>query len=161
MKQQIVTETVRGLDDFYFTIQDYALDGGKRVIAQANEHLHQRHNVGVVPEDCLSSIVQAKYRSMIMESVSWIRLPAEGATEISFSRDNIVVSGKVIIEPKKVHVELSFAGKIYSKDSILLALTPRIYTKDPFIGSPANSEGEECAKVIFLKLYYEALFRKD
>ena len=51
MKQQIVTETVRGLDDFYFTIQDYALDGGKRVIAQANEHLHQRHNVGVVPEE--------------------------------------------------------------------------------------------------------------
>ena len=161
MKNVMETEALQALDDFSFSIQDYACDGGKDVMKKAKEHLRQRLGNDPVPEEYLSAIVRAKYRSMIMGSVSWICLPADGRTEISFWKDNMAVSGKVRIDPKRVHVELPMAGKTYAKDSILLAMTPRIYTEAPFIGSPANKDGEECAKVLFLKLYYETLFRKD
>lgn len=161
MKNLMETDALQALDDFSFSIQDYACDGGKDVMKKAREHLRQRLGDILVPEEYVSAIVRAKYLSMIMGSVSWICLPAGGRTEISFSKDNIAVTGKVRIDPKRVHVELSMAGNTYSKDSILLAMTPRIYTEAPFVGSPANKDGEECAKALFLKLYYETLFRKD
>ena len=161
MKQQIVTETVQALDSFYFSIQEYACDGGKDVTMRAKEYLSQRFGDSPFLEKCLSTIIRVKYQAMIMASVCWLKLPSECLSEISFSRLEKTVSGKAQIEPKRVYVELPIAGKTYSKESILLTLTPRIYTEAPFIGSPPNSDGEECAKMLFLKLYYETIFLRD
>ena len=161
MRQQIVTETVQALDNFFFSIQEYACDGGMEVTMRAKEYLNQRFGDGPFQEKCLTAIIRAKYQAMIMESVRWLKLPSESLSDISFSRLEKTVSGKARIEPKRVYVELPTELKTYSKENILLSLTPRIYTEAPFMGSPPNSDGAECAKILFLKLYYETLFRQD
>lgn len=155
MENTIESQTIEALDDYLFTIDEYILLF-PTTISKAIEHIHNKSRIdnAEIPMWLVEEILRTRFRSMLSSKTEWKTIPEYNGSVISCCLDGVLFQGKAIIEPKIVCVTLD--SNNMSKKSILHEWAPYIYTKEPFIGSPAASLGIDCAKDLFLDLCGEA-----
>lgn len=142
-------ELLEVLDGFPLTIEGYYQHQAEimRSVIDRYNTIHG-HQVDQSTERLLYALLKEKCRALLEARTEWITIPVEAESGISCRIDGIVFTGTAIIEPKRIVVYLT-EGRI-QKTCLLYDFAPCIFTKEPFIGSPANQFGQNRAKILFL-----------
>lgn len=155
----MLSELVNAFNGFAISLDEYLNDGGESLLHKAEEYLAVR--VPEIPPEArcvfLLQAIRRRCLSILSDKTKWIESPRGHRSELECAIEGQTVTGSAVIEPKKIAVSMNRDGIACSKECRLLDWAPRLFTMDPFIGSPANEEGERCAKELFLMLILERL----
>lgn len=154
-------DILAALDDFSFSIPEYARDEGIQVKRLAKEHVSLKLARDDIPADYVSMIIQARYNAMLEDSVHWIKRPVRDFSQVMFETDGRLVTGSVNIEPKHIGVELLLGDHSIHKETVLQDWSPRIYTEKPIVGSKGNADGRACARRMILALYFSSRYKAN
>ena len=154
MDNSTISIALKALDGFPFSAQDIIQYGVSGIIRNAKNHIAAQ-----APEVIHSELEQVLPRLILSRCVSefsaqgeWERFPVGARPLIQFRILGITLSGKAVITPKRIHVDLWTNNGTLSRESVLHDLSPSIYTDAPFEGSPANRDGEIRAARLFMEL---------
>ena len=152
---------IAAMDDFPFSLEDWFRDGGLKVSKEAAAHVLGKDPLlqETPVEGILEHLLSARCRSEMESSVRWVKDPSPSDPTLGFDAGDKRIEGRCRIEPKRVRVTLVRGGKQRCRETVILDWAPRIYTLEPFMGSPANGDGLDAARRLLLILYYETLYR--
>ena len=161
MKEEEKIHALTILEDFDFTIKEYASDNGFTLVEKAVAlYSADSNNPEVCPDmqNFIARQIERKYNLKIstntfltVDAVSGnIRCIVEGQR----------VNGKMKFSPKQITVYLANEGTTKSQKSVILPLSSMRYTDAPFLGSDINERGIQCAKELLLKLYYQQRYSR-
>lgn len=158
MRTNMITQVIQALDSFPMTAEEY-INHQHEVTMRAIAHYCQMCGLhdGAATDGIIAELLKAKYRALLAAEAQWIALPVDAHSLISCRINDTLISGTVLIDPKRINVSLDDGA---SKECILLDLAPCIFTEEPFMGSSANEYGRSCAKDLFLDICAEALLQK-
>lgn len=161
MDTSIASRVIAAMDDFPFSLEDWVRDC-TLVSREAATHVLSREPG--LEEDSVEGILEhllpARCRSEMESTVRWVKDPSPSDPTLGFDAGDKRIEGRCRIEPKRVRVTLVRGGRRHCRETVILDWAPRIYTLEPFIGSPANGDGLDAARRLLLILYYETLYRK-
>lgn len=161
MKEEEIIHALTILEDFDFTIKEYAADNGFTLVEKAVAlYSAESNNTEVCPDmqNFIARHIERKYNLKIstntylkVDSVSGnIRCIVEGQG----------VNGKMKFSPKQITVYLDHEGSSKCQKSVILPLSSMRYTVGPFPGSDINEKGIQCAKELLLRLYYQQRYSR-
>lgn len=158
MEKTIITELVQAFGAFPFTLEEYSKDDGRTVSREAMSFLVERlpEVSGDVIHSFLHQAIRGRCLSLLTTNAEWKACPSEYCSSLKCTVWGKEISGHSIIEPKRIHVEMSNGNQTLTKDSSLHEWAPRIFTTEPYVGSPANEEGRRVAMEMFLLLFLES-----
>ena len=158
MENRIITSLSSSFDEFTFTLEEYTKDDGRTVRRDAEEYLAGR--LHGIPSELIKIFLYPAIRrrclSLLTSEAEWKNCPSEHCSALKCTIGGMEVCGQSVIEPKKIHVKLVIGNRILTKNSLLHEWAPRIFTDEPYIGSPANEEGKRVARDLFLLLFLES-----
>ena len=150
------------LEKFDFPIEEYATDNGLSVIEEAIALYSSKTNNSAICPDMQNFIarqIERKYNLKISNNTSLMVDPHNG--NIRCFVDGQSINGKVKYTPKEITVYLTHEGVSKSQKSIILPFSSMRYTDEPFLGSDINEKGLQCAKELFLRLYYQQRYSRS
>lgn len=154
-----ISELLKAFEGYDFRLEDYTKDGGKTVMGEAEEYLGM-----MLPEvsaetvrQFLSFAVRQRCLELLLDKMEWSGPPPGYRSAVECTLDKRRLKGSVTIEPKKIHVEIPTGEGVATKECILLDWAPKLFTEDPFVGSPACREGRRKARELFASLCLECL----
>lgn len=158
MGNELSTHTIQALESFVFSPEDYYLHFADTT-RHAMDHVMKEtgYDQGALPVSLISDILRARLISMLSAKAEWVLIPVHSESIISCKLDGTLFCGNARIEPKRIRVSL--CDDAISKECIIHQWAPDLFTEEPFPGSNASSEGEECAKELFLEICGEALLK--
>lgn len=152
-----LTDLLWAFDSFPLSLEEYSKDGGKTVLQKADKYISELLPE-VPPEERERFLLPAIRRaclSLLYARAEWKQEPGGHSAKIQCTIDDTILEGKAVIEPKRVLVKMKDKEKTLSKACMLLDWAPRLFTEEPFTGSPANEEGQKLARELFLLLYLD------
>lgn len=154
MNEKLKTVAVY-MSDFDFDIDDY-FKATDEVMERAITHFAERSGISPCSPytPTVEKYVNSLFEGKIAQAVSWAHIgPLNSGDVISFTIGAYEVEGIVDIAPKSVAVTMKKPCSGLRGGFQLSSLAPRIYTDEPFLGSPANEAGIVCAKSTLLDIY--------
>ena len=99
MKDQPVTNIIRSLDSFTFSVKDYLSDSGTSVNRQALAYIANRLGTdAVIQIDVLvSRILKEKCLDMMMQHTEWLCVPHNSRSQVACIIEGVLFSGTAII----------------------------------------------------------------
>lgn len=151
-----LSEIVRIMSDFDFTVEEYLADS-REVVTRAEKTYAGAKGTTMKDgvRNAIGRYVECRFKDKLQALIEWQPSadPLYSGNQISFHLKDIVVSGKISIMPKNVNVTMLSPFPGVSGGVQLWSAAPQIFTEDPFPGSPANEMGAEDARNILVKLY--------
>lgn len=156
MKEEEIIHALTILEDFDFTIKEYAGDNGlslvEKAVALCSADSSNSKNCPDI-QNFIARQIERKYNQKISNNTPLMIDSING--NIRCLVDGQIVNGKMKFGPKRIKVYLASNGISKSQEAIILPLSSMRYTEDPFRGSVINENGIQCAKELLLKLYYQ------
>lgn len=159
MDEHILTDIIAALDGFSLSPSEYVPDDGITLTRKAVEHV-----IAALPflegkpiDMTVSLLVKARCHAIMVQGVSWERLPGGGDSPIACTIGGRAFSGRASIRPKTVRVETQSGTGKSSSTCTIHKWSPEVFTQGPFVGSPPNEDGTECAKELFIELCYKKM----
>lgn len=154
-----ISELLKAFEGYDFRLEDYTRDSGETVMKEAGKYLGMM--LPDVPDETvrrfLSFAIRQRCLELLLEKMEWSGPPQGHRSAMECTLDNRRLKGSVTIEPKKIHAEIPTGEGVAAKDCFLLDWAPKLFTEDPFIGSPACREGMRRARELFASLCLEYL----
>lgn len=158
MGNELNTQTIQALESFVFSPDDYYLHFADTTRGAMNHVMKETgYDREELPIGLISEILRARLITTLSTKTEWVSIPVFPESVISCKMDGTFFCGNAHIEPKRVRVSL--CDEAISKECIIHQWAPDLFTEEPFPGSNASSEGEECAKELFLEICGEALLK--
>ena len=97
-----------------------------------------------------------RYEEMRRNAIQWQRpLPVLfSGDEISFNFQGTSVSGAVLVSPKAIGLTMHEPFKGLHDEAHIQASVALLFTHEPEDGSPANTEGIDCARRMLERLFF-------
>lgn len=149
------------MEDFDFSIEEYAVDNGLSIIDKAVALYSSRQdNTSICPDiqNFIARQIERKYNLKISNN-SCLILDAEHGNIRCFVNGQCI-DGKISFSPKEITVFLVKEGVSVSQKSVILPFSSMRYTEDPCLGSDINEQGMQCAKELLLRLYYQQRYSR-
>lgn len=162
MKEEEKIHALTVLEDFDFTIQEYASDNGFTLVEKAVALFSaDSNNPEVCPDmhNFIARQIERKYNLKISTN-TFLTIDAESGN-IRCLVEGQSVNGKIKFSPKEITVSLIHAGVTKSLKSVILPFSSMRYTEGPFPGSEINEKGIRCANELLRKLYYQQRYSRE
>lgn len=156
METEIIKTIMKALENFEFSIREYARDGGDSVVKRAVEYVDIFDSHTDEVEVGLNLILKARFLAMVEAEAKRVSVAGAGRKYVlTYSTEGVQISALAFITPKKVCVKIRRGCLSIQKTACLLDYSPLSYTISPSPGSPANEKGIRCAKRLFIQMYHE------
>lgn len=160
----VLYNIARIMAGFDFTIVDYTIDEGKRIIKQAIEYYKTNSNECINKETILAirRYIKCRYDQMTNDAIKWHHVTPVIFTGdvISFSFHETTVSGIVSVSPKRIAITMKEPYNGPHDEVRFKTSSRQIFTLDLVEGSPANSEGIAYAQKLLERLYFSVYLRR-
>lgn len=155
--ESLLHTVARVLAGFEFTFADYEVDEGESVVKSAVD-FYSVHGGEINKEtyQIIRRYIICRYDEMRRNAIQWQRpLPVLfSGDEISFIFQGTSVSGAVHVSPKTIGLTMHEPFKGLHDEAHIQASVPLLFTQEPEDGSPANTEGIDCARKMLERLFF-------
>lgn len=156
METETIKTIMKALENFEFSIREYARDGGDSVAKRAAEHAAISDSLAGDVDAGLHFILKARFMAMVEAETKRVSIASVGRKYVlTYATDGGQHSALAFITPKKVCVRIKRGCLSIQKTACLLDYSPLSYTVSPSLGSAANEKGIMCAKRLFIQMYHE------
>ena len=156
METETIKTIMKALENFEFSIREYARDGGDSVAKRAAEHVAISESLADDVDAELHFILKAQFLAMVEAETKRVSIASVGRKYVlTYATEGVQISALAFITPKKVCVRIRRGCLSIQKTACLLDYSPLSYTVFPSLGSSANEKGIMCAKRLFIQMYHE------